>query len=209
MSTGRLFGIPFSFLPCLALAGSPAPSIPNTPPGHALASWLDAFNSGDRARIESFDESHLIWWTLDQWMALRARTGGYKLLRITESGHLWITFRAQEKVGPSQFIGSLVVRSSNPSFISELVIDPPDRPRTVDASERRRVIKGAAKLLDEFYVSPDVGHDMAAALRSAEKRRDYRAITDAWVFKTRLSDDLNGTVVRSKGCTAAGSSYQA
>ena len=31
---------------------------------------------------------------------------------------------------------------------------------------------------------------MAAALRSAQKRGEYRAITDAWVFKTRLSDDL-------------------
>lgn len=56
MSTGRLFGIVFFSLPCLALAGSPTPSIPNTPAGHALASWLDAFNSGNRARIESFSQ---------------------------------------------------------------------------------------------------------------------------------------------------------
>ena len=123
-------------------------------------------------------------------MALRASTGGYRLLSITKSGRLWITFRAKEKVGPSQFIGSLVVRSSNPAFISELVLDPPDRPRTIDASERRRVIEGAAKLLDEFYVFPNVGREMAVALRLAQKRGDYRSITDAWVFKTRLSDDL-------------------
>lgn len=190
MSSRPLLGVIFSLLPCLVFASSSAPSIPDTPAGRALSSWLDAFNSGNRPRIESFDEAHLIWWTLDEWMALRASTGGYKLLSITKSGRLWITFRAREKAGPSQFIGSLVVRSSNPAFISELVIDPPDRPRAIDASERRHVIESAAKLLDEFYVSPDVGHEMAAALRSAQKRGEYRAITDAWVFKTRLSDDL-------------------
>lgn len=192
MSSCRLFGVILSLLPCLAFAGSPAPSIPDTPAGRALSSWLDAFNSGNRARIQSFDEAHLIWWTLDDWMALRASTGGYELLSITKSGKLWITFRAKERTGPAQFIGSLVVRSSNPAFISELVIDPPNRPRTIDASERRRVIRTAAKFLDEFYVSPKVGHEMAVALRSAEKRKDYASITDAWVFKTRLSDDLKG-----------------
>lgn len=190
MSTGRLLGVIFSLLPCLAFADSPAPFIPDTPAGRALGSWLGAFNSGNRVRIESFDEAHLIWWTLDDWMALRASTGGYRLLSITKSARLWITFRAKERAGPSEFIGSLVVRSSNPAFISELVLDPPDRPRTIGDSERRRVIEGAAGLLDEFYVSPNVGHEMAVALRFAEKHGDYRSITDAWVFKTRLSDDL-------------------
>lgn len=192
MSSRAPFGAIFALLPCLAFAGLPAQSIPDTPAGRALGSWLDAFNSGNRARIEAFDDAHLIWWTLDEWMALRASTGGYELLSITGSGRLWITFRAQEKAGPSQFIGSLVVSSSNPALISELVIDPPDKPRTIDAPERRRVISGAAKLLDEFYVSADLGREMATALRSAEERGEYRAITDAWVFKTRLSDDLKG-----------------
>lgn len=186
----RSLGLILSLLPCSAFAGSPAPSIPDTPAGRALTSWLQAFDSGDRARIDSFDKGHLIWWTLDDWMTLRAHTGGYELLSIINRGRLWITFRAQEKSGASQFIGSLVVRSSDPAFISELVIDPPDRPRTIDGPERRRVIERAAKLLDQFYVSPHVGHEMAAALRSAQIRGDYGAITDAWVFKTRLSDDL-------------------
>jgi hypothetical protein len=125
MPSRPLLGVIFSLLPCLVFASSSAPSIPDTPAGRALSSWLDAFNSGNRPRIESFDEAHLIWWTLDKWMALRASTGGYKLLSITKSGRLWITFRAREKASPSQFIGSLVVRCSNPAFISELVIDPP------------------------------------------------------------------------------------
>lgn len=88
MSTVRLLGLIFSLLPCLALASSSAPVIPDTPAGQALGSWLDAFNSGNRARIDSFDQAHLIWWTLDDWMALRASTGGYRLLSIIKSDRL-------------------------------------------------------------------------------------------------------------------------
>jgi len=29
------------------------PALPDTPAGHALAAWLDAFNTGDRDRIQA------------------------------------------------------------------------------------------------------------------------------------------------------------
>jgi len=43
-------------------------SFPNTPAGHALAAWLDAFNSGERARFQSFEEAHAPWLILDEEM---------------------------------------------------------------------------------------------------------------------------------------------
>jgi hypothetical protein len=39
-----------------AHADAPAPAIPDTPAGHALQAWLDAFNSGERARKQAFNE---------------------------------------------------------------------------------------------------------------------------------------------------------
>ena len=33
-------------------------SIPDTPAGHVLAAWLDAFNSGDRARMSAYRETY-------------------------------------------------------------------------------------------------------------------------------------------------------
>jgi len=74
MPTGVRFGALFSLLPGIALAS--APSIPNTPVGNALRSWLDAFNSGESARIDSFDRAHAPWLTLPGMMRLRADTGG-------------------------------------------------------------------------------------------------------------------------------------
>src|SRR5215472_3669750 len=31
-----------------------APAIPDTPAGHALQTWLDVFNSGDRQRVQEY-----------------------------------------------------------------------------------------------------------------------------------------------------------
>jgi len=60
----------------------------------------------------------------------------------------------------------------------------------LDETERGRVIEGAARLLQEFYVFPDVAKKTAARLQAQQKRGDYRDITDGKVFAARLSDDL-------------------
>jgi hypothetical protein len=54
MAIRSFLGALLSLLPAIALADGSAPSIPDTPAGHALRSWLNAFNSGDRAGFESF-----------------------------------------------------------------------------------------------------------------------------------------------------------
>jgi hypothetical protein len=36
---------------------SQPPALPDTPAGHVLFAWLDAFNSGDEARLAAFDAS--------------------------------------------------------------------------------------------------------------------------------------------------------
>ena len=97
MATRLIPGAMVCLLPSLALAAVSAPPIPNTPAGHALGAWLDAFNSGDRARIEAFDESHTPWWTVERAMAQRARTGGYELLSINRHDDLWIMLPSERK----------------------------------------------------------------------------------------------------------------
>ncbi len=195
MPTGPFLGALLCILPGLALADAPAPPIPDTPAGHALASWLEAFNSGDSGRFESFAKVHSPWLVLDQEMGLRARTGGYDLVSIEGSGQLWIVFHVKERVRPAPVLGRLVVRSNDPEHISLLGLVPADAKPTeivVDEAERSRVVKGAARLLQEFYVFPDVAKKTAARLEAQQKRGDYRGITDGEVFAVRLSDDLTG-----------------
>jgi retinol-binding protein 3 len=195
MATRSFLGALLFVLPVLAFANGSGPSISNTPAGRALAVWLDAFNSGDRARIEAFDESHAPWLTVNRAMALRARTGGYELLSIDQRDDLWIMFRAREKANSQEVIGRLVVKSDNPAVINWMLFDTVSpgaevQRITLDAAERDRVIEGAARLLDQRYVFPDVGKKMSAALRKAEKRGTYRAIADGQILAWRLSDDL-------------------
>lgn len=186
-------GLLIAASPSLALADGKTTSIPDTPAGRALGSWLLAFDSGDRTRIDSFDKVHYPWWPLDDAMALRAHSGGYDLLSIDSGGKLWITFRVRARAGASRTLGKLVLDSSNPEIVYALWLMPPvtdSHPFVLDPAERERVVASAARLLEELYVFPDVGKRMATVLRSAEQRGAYRDITDGQVFALRLHDDL-------------------
>jgi hypothetical protein len=193
MLKGPLLVALLAALPVLSLAAGAAPSIPDTPAGHALSEWLEAFNSGDRATYEAFAKAHAAWLELDEGMQLRERTGGYDLLDISESDRLWIVFRAKERARSAEAVGRLIVRSYDPDHITLLSLDSPGESSTriaVDEGERSRVIDGAVKLLNQFYVFPDVAESVSAKLRREQKRGAYRNITDAETFAIRLSDDL-------------------
>jgi hypothetical protein len=184
-----------SLLSGSALAEAQGASLPDTPAAQALGSWLEAFNSGDGARIDAFDRRHIPWLSHERAMDLRAHTGGYQLQSVAQGGRLWIIFRVREKAGPKEIIGRLVVKSENPAIINWLSLEDASpaaelQGSTVDAAERDRVIEGAAKVLEELYVFPELGKKMAAALRRAEKRGAYRAISDGQILAWRLSDDL-------------------
>ena len=79
------------FVLLLAGAGSGFAQItvPDTPAGHTLQAWLAAFNSGDRARIETYirtlDQSH----SVDELISFRNQTGGFELLSIESSEPLF------------------------------------------------------------------------------------------------------------------------
>jgi hypothetical protein len=193
MPTTAFLGILLAVIPGLALVEVAAPSIPQTPAGHALGQWLDAFNSGDRAAIESFDKTHAPWLSLDGQMQLRERTGGYDLLSIDKSDKFWVVFRTQERASSAQSVGRLIVRSYDPDHVTLLSLDPADQSSTrvaVDEAQRSRVIDGAVKLLNQFYVFPDVAKKVSAKLRTQQQHGAYRNITDAEIFAIRLSDDL-------------------
>ena len=180
-------------MPVLALGAGTAPSIPDTPAGHALSEWLDAFNSGDRATFESFEKAHAPWLPLDDEMQRRERTGGYDLLSISESDKWWIVFRAKERATSAETDGRLIVRSYDPDHITLLSLDPAsERPTriVVDEAERTRVIDGALKVLNEFYVFPEVAKKVSAKLRTQQQHGACRNVTDAETFAIRLGDDL-------------------
>ena len=200
-STTRALACAAAFLATLALptpasAAQPTIVTPDTPSGHALTSWLDAFNSGERERIKIYDEAHIPWLTLDDAMDMRKRTGGYELQSIGRSGKLWLTFTAREKGNSAPISGALVVKPDTDGAISLLTLNPAGpEPEVVklSAAQRDQVIDGAARLLVEHYIFPEQGQTMAAALEAQRKRGDYAGIINGEILATRLTDDLRAT----------------
>jgi retinol-binding protein 3 len=180
-------------LPGVSFSATPAGAVPDTPAGKALSAWLEAINSGDRDRINSYDETHVPWLTLDRAMDMRKQSGGYELLSVGRSGKLWITFSAREKGTSAPISGALVVKPDTADVISLLTLNPAGREPDVvklTAAQRNQVIEGAAERLAENYVFPDMGQSMADGLRAQRKHGDYREITNSDILATRLSDDL-------------------
>jgi hypothetical protein len=71
--------------------------------------WLDAFNSGDRARMGNFVKTVDPGWNLDGMISFRASTGGFKLLSIEHSAPLSIWFLVQERDSATRAVGDLLV----------------------------------------------------------------------------------------------------
>ncbi len=176
-------------------AAVPVAGVPDTPAGQALSAWFDAFNSGDSARIDAFDQARFPALGLERAMALRSGTGGFDLLGIEKSAAAQVIFRVRERTGSDEYIGLLLLSGSDPSVIDALRFFPmPPGARyqevTLDAAARTGIIEAVVKFLDESYVFPEVAKKMATALRAKEKRGEYRTIVDGEVFAVRLSDDL-------------------
>jgi hypothetical protein len=174
----------------VAVAGT---AIPNTPAGNALRSWLVAFNSGESARIDSYDQAHAPWLKLPGMMRLSAQTGGYDLLNVERGGKFWIVFRARERKSSGEIIGRMVVRSYEPGRITLLSLESAGAHSDgvpLDKEERARVIGGAAKLLDKYYLYPAVARRVSAKLMELQRQGEYKGIADGEIFAIRLGDDL-------------------
>ena len=191
----------FRFAPLLFAAAlcvpAQTPAIPDTPAGHVLQAWLDAFNSGDRDRIQAY----LAKWDpsrpLENVVNFRQQTGGFDLLGIDQNDRLTIQFRVKEKNRGLNAVGTFTLKDTDPPSVATFGVRaiPPgltaaDLNPKIDAATRDRVIDGAISNLNEFYVYPDVAKKMEAALRAHQKNNDYASVDRADTFATRLTDDL-------------------
>ena len=180
-----------------ACARAQQPAVPDTPAGHALQAWLDAFNSGDRARIQAYLTKYEPAKPLDPTVAFREQTGGFDLLGIDTNDKLHIQFRVKEKVSPTNAVGRIEVKDAEPAQVVTFSLRaiPPgmtaaDMNPKIDAATRARVIEGAIASLNEFYVFPETAKKMEEALRERQKKGDYDAMNDGETFANALTDHL-------------------
>lgn len=177
-----------------ALAQTPI-TIPDTQAGHTLSAWLDAFNSGDQAKIDAYIKDRSPKTTVDFFRSFRAQTGGFDLLSIDSSEPLQIKFRVKEKSSATVAIGSILLNTAEPHMVDNFGLRaiPPGaviENIKIDAAERQRVIDGIASNLTEYYVYPDVGQRMIDAVHAHQKNGDYDRIIDGDALAFKLTADL-------------------
>ena len=176
-----------------------AVAIPDTPAGRTLQAWLEAFNSGDRARIQAFLAKHQPTRSVDEDVSFREQTGGFDLLAIDQSERLHIAFRVKEKAGETTAIGKIDVTDADPAVIADFSLRaiPPGMTAAnmnmkLDAPTRTRVIDGVIAKLNEYYVYPDVANKMGDAVRAQQKKGAYDTVNDGETFAKMLTTDLQG-----------------
>lgn len=173
------------------------PVLPDTPAGKTLAAWLDAFNSGDQARLEAFVAQHKFPRTAGEMMMFRNQTGGFELVAIEKTEPLALTFVVKEKTGTTKAVGWIKVKAGEPAeitFFDVLAIPPnltaADVNVSIDAAARTRVIDGAIAKLTESYVYPETAKKMVQALRDHQKQGAYDAVTEAPALAALLTEHL-------------------
>jgi len=167
--------------------------IPDTPAGRIMSAWLEAFNSGDRSRLDDYYKKYDPEKHADDLMDFRARVGGFELLSIEKSAPLRIVFLLKERNSDMRALAKLQVSDSDPPRVTSSEINGIVPGATVvgydiDAATRTRVIDAAGAKLDEFYVFPDVAKKMALAVRARAKRGEYDSVTDGNTFAKLLTE---------------------
>jgi retinol-binding protein 3 len=170
-------------------------SVPDTPAGHTLQAWLDAFNSGDRAKVEAYVKTVDKSETVDGLMSFRNQTGGFDLIGIESSEPLHVRFRVKEKGGPTTALGNLLVKDGVPPTVVKFGLNalPPGavvENVTIDAAERKKVIDGVSDSLNEYYIDAAVAQQMGDALKAHEAKGDYNTISDGDMFASQMTKDL-------------------
>jgi hypothetical protein len=188
------------FVALLCLTSSQAtqtPAIPDTPAGRTLQAWFDAFNSGDRGRLEAYLKKYDPEKSVDSELGFRNQTGGFELVRIINSDRLRIDFHVKEKASPTNAVGRIEVKDADPAVVVRFRLraiptgmTAEDMNMKIDAATRALVIDEAVAKLNEFYVFPETAKKMGEAVQAKLKSGAYDAITDGDDFAAKLTEDL-------------------
>lgn len=175
----------------------PPVAIPDTPAGHVLQAWLDAFNSADRTRIEAYCKKYDHPSPPAKMTAFARHLGGFDPVAIRTNEPRRMRLELKEKNGPRRAVATIDLRDGDPSRIADFALSPlppgarvEDLDIKVDLALRTRILDNIAARLTEFYVYPDLAKKMIDALRTHQKNGDYNRLNDGELLASRLTRDL-------------------
>ena len=183
---------------CIAASAvaQPAAALPDTPAGHALGTWLDAFNSGEDARLKAFTEQYQWQEALPTQLTRRRQSGGFDLTGVRQSEPQRIEFFLKARTDGQRFLARLSVAASDPPSVTSMyfaTLPPGDAPIirfAIDPQTRDRVIEQTIAKLQELYVLPDTAKRLTDFLRLHLKHHDYNLATEGDVLAFALTAQM-------------------
>jgi D-alanyl-D-alanine carboxypeptidase len=113
-----------------AEAQSATVDVPKTPAGEQFSAWFAAFNSGERAQLESF-RSHFLKpeeHKVDGAFAFRQQVGGFDLKKIEESGPTKLSVLVEERNSDQFARITIEVEPADPHKVTRIDLRAIDRP---------------------------------------------------------------------------------
>lgn len=184
---------------CVTLSLASAPlhgqaTIPDTPAGQALRAWLDAYNSGDSARVAAFLSTYEVGPAIRNSFNFRQISGGFDLLSVELSEPQHVEFMFRHRNGPMVGYGTVDVSPSDPKWIGGTGFPLGPNVSTevlrVDRATRVAVVGRAAAILDSLYFSPAIGKQLSDSLRTRLARGAYDRFRNGPGLALRLNADL-------------------
>ena len=102
----------------------------------ALDAWLDAFNSGERQRLEAFRDRYEPTMDVDRLLEFRGETGGFRLVRREPSEPGTARALLQERESDTVARIETVLEPGKPARTGIRAIDPPEDLRVARLSRR-------------------------------------------------------------------------
>jgi len=169
---------------------------PDTPAGRVLSAWLEAFNTGDTARMDAYYRRYQPDLSAAQTIGFRRDVGGFDLLSIERSDPRHLEFIVKERGSQARnAYGVIDVTATDPVKVTSfpllsLGVGGTAPKIAVDAPMRAQVVEGAIAQLDEYYVFPDVAKRIADSLRARVKRGAYDGFSNGITFAAALNTEV-------------------
>lgn len=180
---------------CVVVAARADAGIPDTPAGHTLQAFLDAFNSGEHDRIAAYVKQYDPTNNTDGLASFSSQTGGFNFISVVESAPDRLTFRVHGRGDGIDAYGMLQLAGTTPPQVKRLSIRalPPGAKLDdiqLDEAVRQKTIDAISKQLTDHYIYPDIATKMIQAVHDHQQHGDYKSITDGNDFAEALSRDL-------------------
>jgi peptidase S41-like protein len=196
MSRLRLVGVIACLVSAMLPLHSQTATPPDTPAGRVLRAWLEAFNTGDSARMEEFYRRYQPDVSAANTLGFRRQTAGFDLLTIERSEPRHVEFTVKERAprGWSAF-GAIDLTSTEPASVVNFPLLSLGAGGTaaklaIDGAARASAIDGAIAQLAEYYVFPEVAKQIADSLHARQKRGAYDHSTNGIMFAQTLNDEV-------------------